>query len=86
MINNLLLLASAIYIYVDAMRTLKGFISSKILHLCLMFLQSWSAMLYARPVAVTGAWSKLHLLLQPSRHQVFLASEKFSLVQMGAGS
>ena len=34
MINNLLLLASAIYIYVDAMRTLKGFISSKILHLC----------------------------------------------------
>ena len=34
MINNLLLLASAIYIYVDAMRTLKGFILSKILHLC----------------------------------------------------
>ena len=34
MISNLLLLASAIYIYVDAMRTLKGFISSKILHLC----------------------------------------------------
>ena len=34
MINNLLLLASAIYIHVDAMRTLKGFISSKILHLC----------------------------------------------------
>ena len=34
MINNLLLLTSAIYIYVDAMRTLKGFISSKILHLC----------------------------------------------------
>ena len=34
MINNLFLLASAIYIYVDAMRTLKGFISSKILHLC----------------------------------------------------
>ena len=33
MINNLLLLASAIYIYVDAMRTLKGFISSKMLHL-----------------------------------------------------
>ena len=34
MINNLLLLASAICTYVDAMRTLKGFISSKILHLC----------------------------------------------------
>ena len=37
MISNLLLLASAIYIYVDAIRntlTLKGFISSKILHLC----------------------------------------------------
>ena len=34
MISNLLLLASAIYIYVDAMRTLKGFISPKILHLC----------------------------------------------------
>ena len=34
MINNLLLLASAIYIYVDAMRTLKGFISSKLLHFC----------------------------------------------------
>ena len=34
MINNLLLLASAIYIYVDAMRTLKVFISSKLLHLC----------------------------------------------------
>ena len=34
MINNLLLLASAIYIYVDAMRILKGFVSSKILHLC----------------------------------------------------
>ena len=34
MIINLLLLASAIYIYVDAMRTLKVFISSKILHLC----------------------------------------------------
>ena len=30
MINNLLLLASAIYIYVDAMRTLKGLISSKV--------------------------------------------------------
>ena len=29
-----MLLASAIYIYVDAMRTLKDFISSKILHLC----------------------------------------------------
>ena len=34
MISNLLLLASAIYIHVDAMRTLKGFISSKILHSC----------------------------------------------------
>ena len=34
MINNLLLHASAICIYVDAMRTLKGFISSKLLHLC----------------------------------------------------
>ena len=34
MISNLLLLASAICIYVDAMRTLKGFISSEILHLC----------------------------------------------------
>ena len=34
MISNLLLLASAIYIYVDAIRTLKDFISSKILHLC----------------------------------------------------
>ena len=37
LLNNdqqLLLLASAIYIHVDAMRTLKGFISSKILHLC----------------------------------------------------
>ena len=30
-----------------------------------MFLQSWSSILYARPVAVTGAWTKLHLLLQP---------------------
>ena len=34
MINNLLLLASDMYIYVDAMRTFKGFISLKILHLC----------------------------------------------------
>ena len=34
MISNLLLLASAIYIYVDPMRTLKGFIPSKIVHLC----------------------------------------------------
>ena len=34
MISNLLLLASAIYIQVDAMRTLKGVISSKNLHLC----------------------------------------------------
>ena len=34
MISNLLLLASDIYINVDAMRILKGFVSSKILHLC----------------------------------------------------
>ena len=77
MINNLLLLASAIYIYADAMRTLKGFISSNILHLCLMFLQSWSAMLYVRPVAVTGAWSKLHLLSQPSSSQHLHATYLF---------
>ena len=51
------------------MRTLKGFISSKIVHLC-FYMQSWS---YARPVAVTGAWTKLHLLSQPSRYEVFLA-------------
>ena len=82
MINNILLLASAIYIHVDAMRTLKGFISSKILHLCFYS----PGQQFARPVAVTGAWTKLHLLSQPSRYQVFLASENFSLVQMGAGS
>ena len=36
MINNLLLLGSVIYIHIDAMQILKGFISSKvsILHLC----------------------------------------------------
>ena len=38
----------------------------------------------ARPVAVTGAWTKLHLLSQPSRYKVFLASENF-LGQMSAG-
>ena len=37
-----------------------------------MFLQSWSSISYARPVAVTGAWTKLHLLSQPSRYEVFL--------------
>ena len=47
-----------------------------------MFLQSWSSISYARPVAVTGAWTKLHLLSQPSDN---LASENFSLGQMGAG-
>ena len=78
MISNLLLFATAIYIYVNAMRTLKGFIS-------FMFLQSWSSISYTRPVAVTGAWTKLHLLSQPSRYEVFLASENFSLGQMGAG-
>ena len=50
-----------------------------------MFLQSWSSISYARPVAVTGAWTKLHLLLQPSRYEVLLASENFLLGQMGAG-
>ena len=40
-----------------------------------MFLQSWSTILYARPVAVTGAWTKLHLLSQPSRHH-FLGQGK----------
>ena len=70
MISNLLLLASAIYVYVDAMRTLKGFISSKILHLCFYSLGHRFHML----VAVTGAWTKLHLLSQPSRYEVFLAS------------
>ena len=37
-----------------------------------MFLHSWSSISYARPVAVTGAWTKLHLLSQPSRYEVFL--------------
>ena len=50
-----------------------------------MFLQSWSSISYARPVAVTGAWTKLHLLSQPSRYEVFMASENFWLGQMGAG-
>ena len=68
MISNLLLLASAIYIYVDAMRTLKGFISSKILHLCFYSLGQFIS--HARPVAVTEAWTKLHLLSQPSRYEV----------------
>ena len=66
MISNLLLLASAIYIYVDAIGcALKGFISSKILHLCFYSL--------GHQFAVTGAWTKLHLLSQPSRYEVFLA-------------
>ena len=72
MISNLLLLASAIYIYVDAMR-----MRSQRLHFvknfAFMFLQSWSSISYARPVAVTGAWTKLHLLSQPSRYEVSLA-------------
>ena len=84
MISNLLLLASSIYIYVDANA------DSQRLHFvknfAFMFLQSWSSISYARPVAVTGAWTKLHLLSQPSRYEVFLASENFLLGQMGAGS
>ena len=72
MISNLLLLASAIYIYVDAMR-----MRSQRLHFvkkfAFMFLQSWSSISYARRVAVTGAWTKLHLFLQPSKCEVFLA-------------
>ena len=76
MISNLLLLASAIYIYVDAMR-----MRSQRLHFvknfAFMFLQSWSSISYARPVAVTGAWTKLHLLSQRSRYEVFLARSRW---------
>ena len=84
MINNLLLLASAIYIHIDAVRTLKGFISSKILHLCFYSLGQQFYMLNLLQLQEPG----LNYICypQPSRHQVFLASENFSLVQMGAGS
>ena len=39
---------------------------------CIYVSTAWSSISYARPVAVTGAWTKLHLLSQPSRYEVFL--------------
>ena len=64
-ISNLLLLASAIYIYIDAMQTLKGFISSKILHLCFYSLSHQFHMLDLLQLQKPG-----HLLSQPSRYEV----------------
>ena len=82
MISNLLLLATAIYIYVDAMRTLKSFISSKILHLCLYSLGHQFHMLDLLQLQEPGL---NYICYRNLADKVFLASENFLLGQMSAG-